>query len=182
MAAIHFACQKGHTQVVRYLLAAGASVNSSTRKGMTPLHYAIQGGHAELAKLLIKRGGNLDAENKALRRPIDLAKDGELRSFVLAAEQEKKTTKISQEISCNYRVSRAADEPELEPSNEVVSCEEDSTVLHDSNARKHELELLQENRGEKNKSYENVTDSGRSKKKAKVQLSHLAEDELGEGE
>lgn len=42
--ALHFASMKGHKEVLRYLLNAGVSVNSRTRKGVTALHYAAQNG------------------------------------------------------------------------------------------------------------------------------------------
>jgi len=40
--ALHFACQKGHTEVARLLINAGIPVNSKTRKGFTPLQLACQ--------------------------------------------------------------------------------------------------------------------------------------------
>ncbi|KAK9850428.1 hypothetical protein WJX84_005313, partial [Apatococcus fuscideae] len=40
--ALHFASQKGHTEIVRQLLHAGLAVNSRNRKGMTALHFAAQ--------------------------------------------------------------------------------------------------------------------------------------------
>ena len=88
MAAIHFASQKGHTEVVRILLTSGASIHSRTRKGMTPLHYAAHGGHLDVAKVLIKKGAHLYSPNKVGKKALDLAKDEEFRNVLIAIEKE----------------------------------------------------------------------------------------------
>ena len=93
MAAIHFASQKGHTEVVRILLTSGASIHSRTRKGMTPLHYAAHGSHLDVAKVLIKKGAHLYSPNKAGKKALDLAKDEEFRNVLIAIEKESKESR-----------------------------------------------------------------------------------------
>lgn len=123
MAALHFASQKGHIQVARYLLAAGASINACTRKGVTPLHYAVQNGHLDLAKLLVKKGANLNMQNKAGKKVIDLAKDDEFRSELLAAEKEKHGDKVTDKKSkakdgilhANVAIEKKDDLPQEDP-------------------------------------------------------------------
>lgn len=156
MAAIHFACQKGHEQVVRYLLAAGASLNSRTRKGMTAIHYAIQGSHSDVAKLLIKKGASLDARNKAGKTPIDLAKDEQFRTMVLAAERERKEAKSSQPTE---KKARSSDKKQNEASTTV-----ERTAEINGDQADHQAPPL---------------------KKPKLQLAHLATDgesDLGDEE
>lgn len=87
MAAIHFAAQKGHLEVVRTLLQSGVSVRATNRKGMTPLHYAVQGSHLELTQYLLKKGANLTAKTKAGKSPLDLASMEEIRSSLIEWER-----------------------------------------------------------------------------------------------
>ncbi|XP_071919132.1 uncharacterized protein [Coffea arabica] len=86
MGAIHFAAQKGHTEVVRILVNFGVPIKSHNRKGMTALHYAAQGSHLELVKYLIKKGANIDAKNKAGKTPVDLAGSEEIRAFLVQCQ------------------------------------------------------------------------------------------------
>ena len=52
MTALHWAAQKGDTELVGMLLSAGASVRATTRLGgYTPMHLASQAGHPR------RRGG-----------------------------------------------------------------------------------------------------------------------------
>lgn len=53
---ISYAAEKGHAQIVRFLLEQGASPKSDDRIGLTPMHYAASNGHANVAKLLIDAG------------------------------------------------------------------------------------------------------------------------------
>ncbi|KAI0447555.1 ankyrin repeat-containing domain protein [Xylaria telfairii] len=53
---ISYAAEKGHAQIVRFLLEQGASLKSDDRLGLTPMHYAASNGHANVAKLLIDAG------------------------------------------------------------------------------------------------------------------------------
>ena len=61
---LHRACEKGHVQVCRILIAAGANVNLSINDGGllfddTPLHRAAQNGHVGVMTLLVQQGGAL---------------------------------------------------------------------------------------------------------------------------
>lgn len=97
MGAIHFACQKGHLEVVRTLLSVGVSVKSITRKGLTPLHYAAQGSHFELVKYLVKKGANVRATTKAGKNPADVAGNAETQNFLEECEEEAKKAKTNNE-------------------------------------------------------------------------------------
>jgi ankyrin repeat protein len=48
-----WACQEGHLDCVRFLLARGAKATESTRGGWTPLHYAVGRDHAAVAQCLL---------------------------------------------------------------------------------------------------------------------------------
>ena len=51
------ASQKGHTQIVKMLLAVGADVNQAEEDGRTPLFTASWEGHVEVVKLLLAAPG-----------------------------------------------------------------------------------------------------------------------------
>lgn len=199
MAAVHFASQKGHTQVVRLLLAAGAHVNTSTRKGMSPLHYAVQGGNADLTQLLIKRGANLQSTTKAGKRPIDLAKDEDFKSLVRTAESERQAlrnakTKPGLKAAAQAKAAevRSAD---LENADVGTSAVQDDLVDAkivgpqqkeddgiEVEGRKREFpEDVKKDQSEGKAVEEEVNMlSGPTKKKSKVLLSHLDADEAVE--
>lgn len=58
--ALSLACQKGHTDIVRELLAAGCDCNKTSSLGtntdVSALHLASQNGHVDIVKLLLERG------------------------------------------------------------------------------------------------------------------------------
>jgi ankyrin repeat protein len=65
MTPLTVAIWKGHTDVVRLLVARGANVNLvSTRYGSTPLTTCGKYGNAEMARLLVNAGANLAAKDK----------------------------------------------------------------------------------------------------------------------
>src|ERR1044071_7845592 len=55
--ALSYACDKGHTEVVRLLLERGADPNvKDSFYGATPMSWAAPKGHVEIVKLLIEKG------------------------------------------------------------------------------------------------------------------------------
>ncbi|KAH9305182.1 hypothetical protein KI387_009586 [Taxus chinensis] len=172
MAAIHFASQKGHLEIVRILLRSGASVNACTRKGMSALHYAVQGGHVELVKLLIHKGASLSAETKARKKPIDLAKDDQVR-LVLTSGEVLKGHKGSQ----NNRSQGASTSNDTEGKPEDPSMEIEGmpgVLQKDQEAEKSGQREIEEE--------ETTVLVGSQPKKPKVDLSHLVDDDTLEGE
>ena len=74
---LHRACEKGHIEVVRILIGAGADVNLSINDGAllfaeTPLHRAAMEGHTNVVTFLVKNGakvGTTDIDgNSALHK------------------------------------------------------------------------------------------------------------------
>jgi ankyrin repeat protein len=71
---LHCAAWKGHVEVVRALLDAGADMNDHNQNdhwGTTALHAAAHGNQKEVVALLIDRGANLNARNPSGRTPLD---------------------------------------------------------------------------------------------------------------
>ena len=57
--ALMLAAQKGHEQVVRDLLEAGAVVGAQDNDGVTALMFAAQNGHEQVALVLLEAGAVL---------------------------------------------------------------------------------------------------------------------------
>ncbi len=70
---LHQAADRGHTEVVKILLKAGAKVNAKENRGNTPLHSAVSGGHAETVKILLVSGANVNAKTEYGRTPLHAA-------------------------------------------------------------------------------------------------------------
>eukprot|EP00435_Cladocopium_sp_Y103_P043297 s2143_g12.t1 len=76
LTALHSAVLSGHSEVVRFLLAAGADQNAvfdaKTLQGLTALHGAAWFGHVEVAQLLLQDGDKDVASSEGVR-PLHLA-------------------------------------------------------------------------------------------------------------
>jgi len=58
---LHLAAFHGHKDVVEFLLAHEAEVNSKTTAGLTPLHMAAQIGNQGVMEVLLAHGANINA-------------------------------------------------------------------------------------------------------------------------
>ena len=63
MTALHLAAFRGHSEVMKLLLEAGADKDAAQRNGMTALHAATFHGDTDVVKLLLKAGADKDAVN-----------------------------------------------------------------------------------------------------------------------
>ncbi len=63
-APLQYAAHRGHRDVAKVLLDAGASIESTDSVGRTPLMWAASGSRLEMAKFLVARGAQVDAETK----------------------------------------------------------------------------------------------------------------------
>jgi len=70
---LHYACTKGHLEVAQFLVANGASVDSTSLNGTTPLMMAVQSGNEELIKFLLDKGADLRIRNSNGLSAIDIA-------------------------------------------------------------------------------------------------------------
>jgi ankyrin repeat protein len=55
---LHLAVRHGRTNMIKYLLAAGASQDVPDQQGFYPIHTAAMHGHSNALKLLLQYGGN----------------------------------------------------------------------------------------------------------------------------
>lgn len=65
----------GKTEAVRYLLKAGAEVNSPSRNplGVTPLQSAVAGGHLEITRVLLEAGASPNVRERDGYTPLHTA-------------------------------------------------------------------------------------------------------------
>jgi len=67
------ACLRGHEQVVRVLLGAGASVDHATADGDTALYIACHDGHEQVVRVLLGAGATVDHANADGDTPLLVA-------------------------------------------------------------------------------------------------------------
>ena len=65
----------GKTEAARYLLKAGAEVNSPSKNalGVTPLQSAVAGGHLEITRLLLEAGASPNVRERGGNTPLHTA-------------------------------------------------------------------------------------------------------------
>lgn len=68
--ALQIAAGKGYTDIVRFLIAAGANVNCCSPVFGTPLNQAVEQGHAETTKSLLELGANPNIYGKVIPTPL----------------------------------------------------------------------------------------------------------------
>ncbi len=71
--ALTFAARSQAIEAATELLNAGADVNLSGCRGMTPLHCAAQESSLEMVRLLLAKGADPNARNEFNETPLDLA-------------------------------------------------------------------------------------------------------------
>ena len=65
---------KGHVEIAKALVEAGADPNLSDANGATALHYAVLFNNQELAVLLMQAGASAFMKNNVGQSPLDFAK------------------------------------------------------------------------------------------------------------
>ena len=99
------AASKGHNEVIRILLDAGADPNVGEKglgKGWTPLHLAVQGGHEATAKLLLDAGANPDEEDDYGSTPLHYAACyGHEKAVTVLLERGTEPEKVT--FTCDVR-------------------------------------------------------------------------------
>ncbi|XP_036158139.1 ankyrin repeat domain-containing protein 23 isoform X2 [Myotis myotis] len=71
--ALHWACLKGHSQLVNKLLEAGAAVDTRDLLDRTPVFWACRGGHLDILKQLLNHGAQVNARDKIWSTPLHVA-------------------------------------------------------------------------------------------------------------
>ena len=63
----------GNLEIVKYLVAEGASVQAKDDEGLQPLHYASRWGNLEIVKYLVGKGASLQAKDMDGLQPLHIA-------------------------------------------------------------------------------------------------------------
>ena len=74
MTPLHFACERGHLELINLLIQNKADVNAQDDQRCTPLHLAVIYDRYEAAELLLKNGANPNLPNNNNELPINLVK------------------------------------------------------------------------------------------------------------
>ncbi|KAH8850732.1 Acyl-CoA-binding domain-containing protein 6 [Schistosoma japonicum] len=72
MTPLHWASDRGFSDMVSTLIKYNANINSKDSEGQTPLHYACFCGHDEVVQVLLKFGADIYAEDNEGNRACDL--------------------------------------------------------------------------------------------------------------
>ena len=67
------ALARGHTEVAKLLIEAGANVNEASPKGKRVIHLASESDNLELVRLLINKGAEFNATTKMGATPLHVA-------------------------------------------------------------------------------------------------------------
>jgi len=105
--ALSYACDRGHTDVVKVLLAHGADVNvKDSFYGATPISWAVSKGHTEIVKMLLQKGATgLDDAlmSTVFNRKIEITKAileaGGLQSETLSAALARAVSTKNEELT-----------------------------------------------------------------------------------
>ena len=73
LAALHIAVDRGHLEIVKFLVSKKAKINITDPYGDTPLHFAAVLDRLEIAKLLVNAGADKNARNFSGDIPVDMA-------------------------------------------------------------------------------------------------------------
>ncbi|KAF4524739.1 hypothetical protein B566_EDAN013807 [Ephemera danica] len=73
MTSLHWAADRGNSDMLKCLLSLGADINFQDSEGQTALHYASSCGHVAVVKLLLSHGANFSILDKEGDSPADVA-------------------------------------------------------------------------------------------------------------
>ena len=102
---IHLAAYRGHLEVVRLLLEAGAEKDARRADGKTALQLAAWGGQTEMVQLLLENGADVNVEdeneNKALEHATCIGRLEVARLLIQAGAAKKDANKALQNAAFN---------------------------------------------------------------------------------
>jgi len=84
---LHLAAGRGHVEVAKVLLAAGAEVNATSGSEFTPLHLAAGYDGPEMVALLLEHKADRNAKSWDHRTPLDWARDNRNGPVIPLLEQ-----------------------------------------------------------------------------------------------
>ncbi|XP_035209992.1 acyl-CoA-binding domain-containing protein 6-like [Stegodyphus dumicola] len=79
---LHWACDRGYSDIAKFLISAGAEVNCQDKDGQTPLHYASSCGHENVIKLLMQNGAKVNIYDSDGLTASDVAYNTSVKDLV----------------------------------------------------------------------------------------------------
>ncbi|MEW5948828.1 MAG: ankyrin repeat domain-containing protein [Thermodesulfobacteriota bacterium] len=70
---VMLAIEKGHTEMVNFLISRGANIEAQNQEGGTPLIVASYNGHPNIVELLIEKGAQVNTRSIAGQSPLRFA-------------------------------------------------------------------------------------------------------------
>ena len=70
---LHWSCEKGHMEVVSFLMEHGADVRLQDGCGRPPLEWATRAGHLNMVRFLVKNGASVKTLNSDGKTSLHLA-------------------------------------------------------------------------------------------------------------
>ncbi|CAL1272132.1 unnamed protein product [Larinioides sclopetarius] len=156
--ALTLACYKGHLEMVRFLLEAGADREHKTDEMHTALMEASMDGHVEVARLLLDSGAQVNMPADSFESPLTLAAcGGHVELAMLLLDRGANIEEVNdegytplmeaareghEEMAKNILKPKAVPGLNLPSTNASVSSSEKSKRLMTRNVRKRALETL----------------------------------------
>lgn len=81
---LHWACDRGQSNIVEFLLEKGIDANAKDADLLTPLHYAVQCGYLNIVKVLLSCGADPKQTDIDGETPMDFADSLELQQLLTA--------------------------------------------------------------------------------------------------
>lgn len=82
MTLLHWACDRGHPDIVRYLIQNEANINQTDSEGQTALHYACACGHADIARLLLENKADLTIQDSEGETALQISDNDEVKNLL----------------------------------------------------------------------------------------------------
>uniref|UniRef100_A0A6B2LTW9 Uncharacterized protein n=1 Tax=Arcella intermedia TaxID=1963864 RepID=A0A6B2LTW9_9EUKA len=64
------ACENGHSNIVQYLIAMKANIESPSMSGSTPLFYACEFNRVDVVKYLLEMKANIETPNNVFHLKV----------------------------------------------------------------------------------------------------------------
>ncbi|KAG0717941.1 Acyl-CoA-binding domain-containing protein 6 [Chionoecetes opilio] len=79
MTLLHWAADRGHQDMARYLLEQKLDVNARDSEGQTALHYAASCGHLDVVRVLLRHGGDPTIQDAEGLQPEECAEETDVK-------------------------------------------------------------------------------------------------------
>ena len=73
---LHYASKNGHLNIVKFLIATGAEIDTLSTNNVTPLLHACNQGHYSVINFLLNNGANINHQNIHKSTSLHYAVDG----------------------------------------------------------------------------------------------------------